>query len=199
LEYHKETNPAYPMFTKKAFLKKVRMSYYPGQYQPATPSQTFIGLAVLVLFAAFLCAIAASALAAGMVSIAPGAAASLASPILCPAKTTSTKLVTLNIGYSTSNTDSSVLKCYNAQGTELAGNGDSFTGLWWGVWMGTAALVGAVLSSIPDTKGKNAQTSKPNGVNETTRGKLEVDEELDELKMLVDTPLEKNKQKKVNT
>ena len=175
------------------------MSYYPRQYQPAPPSQTFIGLAVLVLFAAFLCAIAASALAAGMVSIAPGAAASLAGSILCPANTTSTKLVTLNGDYSTSNSDSSVLKCYNAQGTELAGKGDSFTGLWWGVWMGTAALVGAVLSSVPDVKGQNVLARKPRGINESTRGKLEGDEELDELYVLEEAELEKNKKKKVRT
>jgi len=186
------------MFTRKAFLKKVRMSYYPGQYQPATHKLTFIGLAVFVLFAAFLCSIAASALAAGVVSIAPEAAASLAGSILCPANTTSTKLVTQYGGYSTSNTDSNVVKCYNAQGAELAGNGDSFTGLWWGVWMGTAALVGAVLSSVPDAKGQNTKARKPQGVNESAQGSFDRDEELEEFQRLEKAELGQNTQKKVN-
>jgi hypothetical protein len=181
------------MYTRKAFLKKVRMSYTPSRYQPTTPKLTFIGLAVLVVFAAFLCAIAASALAAGVVSVAPGTAASLAGSILCPANTTSTRLVALTGSNTASDTDSNVVKCSNAQGVELAGNGDSFTSLWWGAWMGAAALAGAVLSSIPDTKRQNAQGRARKSENESARGSLEEDEAI---RRLEKAELDQNKQKK---
>jgi hypothetical protein len=191
--YAKKTDAAYGTFTRKAFLKKVRMSYSPSRYQRTTPKLTFIGLAVLVLFAAFLCAIAASALAAGVVSVAPGTAASLAGSILCPAHTRSTRLVTLGGGYSTPNTDLDVVKCYDAHGVELAGNGDSFTSLWWGAWMGAAALVGAGLSSIPDTKGQNAREKTRKSENESALESLDEDGEHWKLEK---AELDLNKQKK---
>ena len=64
--------------------------------------------------------------------------------------------------------------------------------------MGTAALVGAVLSSVPDAKGQNAKARKPQGVNEPAQGSFDRDEELEEFQRLEKAELGQNTQKKVN-
>ena len=179
----------------------------------ATPLLVFIFLTILfVPLTACLCAIAASALAAGVVSNAPDTTAKLTGPILCPANTASTKLVIIYGGYSTSNTnsyahyttrdDTNVLKCYDAQGSELAGNGDSFTALWWGSWMGSAALLGGLacfglaLLIFARVRGGQAPAGEGASTNATTRGDNIRDEELEELQRLEQADKNTKKQKK---
>ncbi len=132
--------------------------YHDLNTKPATPGQarlliTILGL-VLVPVAGLLCAITGAALAAGVANFTPAVAVGLTSPLLCPAHTASARLDTVYGDYSTSNTDSyahyttrdytTVLRCYDTEGAELAGKGPSFTALWWGAWTAGGGLLGAL-------------------------------------------------------
>ena len=90
------------------------------------------------------CATAGAALAAALAGSAPAAAAGLIRPVLCPAGASSARIVAPSADVSSSNGAAYVLKCFNGQGVELAGNGDSFTALWWSGWMVSSGVVGAL-------------------------------------------------------